>query len=146
MYNQIKKGGRCFGIKPNSIFSTTVMWQIVKYIHSKHSLQKDWVFICPMAENFVAVCDMLLKFHKLSAKFVCNFIVEIWSSTDSEVLDPPTQKFWDMISHRIYIDLRNNINGLQKREFSSKGGKLSCLCAMPLGKNVQSCRQFFHYY
>ena len=27
----------------------------------------------PMAESFVAVCDMLLKFHNLSAKYGCNF-------------------------------------------------------------------------
>ena len=27
----------------------------------------------PKAENFVAVFDMLLKFHNLSVKFVCNF-------------------------------------------------------------------------
>ena len=27
----------------------------------------------PMAESFVAVCDMRLKFHNLSAKLVCNF-------------------------------------------------------------------------
>ena len=26
-----------------------------------------------MAESFVAVCDMILKFHNLSAKFTCNF-------------------------------------------------------------------------
>ena len=26
-----------------------------------------------MAENFLTVCDMLLKFHNLSAKFACNF-------------------------------------------------------------------------
>ena len=31
------------------------------------------VLMSPMAESFVAVCDMLLKFHNLSAKFVCNF-------------------------------------------------------------------------
>ena len=29
--------------------------------------------VLPMAESFVAVCDMLLKFHNLSAKFVCSF-------------------------------------------------------------------------
>ena len=28
---------------------------------------------CPMAESFVAVCDTLLKFHNLSAKFAYNF-------------------------------------------------------------------------
>ena len=28
----------------------------------------------PIAEGFIAVCDIFLKFHKLSAKFVCNFI------------------------------------------------------------------------
>ena len=38
-----------------------------------------------------------------------------------------------MISHWIYIDLRNNKNGLQKGEFSSKGRKLLCLYAMPQG-------------
>ena len=27
----------------------------------------------PMAESFVAACDMLLKFHNLSAKFECKF-------------------------------------------------------------------------
>ena len=27
----------------------------------------------PMAESFVVVCDMLLKFHNLPVKFVCNF-------------------------------------------------------------------------
>ena len=29
--------------------------------------------ITPMAESFAAVCDTLLKFHNLSAKFVYNF-------------------------------------------------------------------------
>ena len=27
----------------------------------------------PMAETFAAVCNTLLKFHNLSAKFACNF-------------------------------------------------------------------------
>ena len=29
--------------------------------------------LIPMAESFVAVCDMRLKFHNLPAKFACNF-------------------------------------------------------------------------
>ena len=31
------------------------------------------IHIIPMAESFIAVCDILLKFNNLSAKFVCNF-------------------------------------------------------------------------
>ena len=29
-----------------------------------------WIDMDPMAESFVAVCDMFLEFHNLSAKFV----------------------------------------------------------------------------
>ena len=35
------------------------------------------IVIPPMAESFVAVCDILLKFHNLSAKFVCSFNEQI---------------------------------------------------------------------
>ena len=34
---------------------------------------EDIIITSPMAENFVAVWDIFLKFHNLSAKFVCNF-------------------------------------------------------------------------
>ena len=49
----------------------------------------------------------------------------------------------DAISHWIYIDLRNNKNGLQKGKFSFKDGQLSWLCAMSQGKNVQKLRTVF---
>ena len=61
----------------------------------------------------------------------------------SKAIDPPTEKVLDMIFHWIYIYLRNNKNGLQKMGFSSKGEKLSCLCAMPQGKNVQRLQTVF---
>ena len=35
----------------------------------------------PMAENFVAVCDILLKFHNLSVKFVYKFNEKIIHQT-----------------------------------------------------------------
>ena len=47
-----------------------------------------------------------------------RLIVEIWSSKGSSKATS-TQKFLDMISHWIYIDLRNNKNDLQKGRFLS---------------------------
>ena len=65
------------------------------------------------------------------------------TSKRSKAIDAPTEKFLDTISHWIYICLRNNKNGLQKWGFSSKGEKLSCLCAMPQKKNAQRLQTIF---
>ena len=65
-----------------------------------------------------------------------------WKS-GSKAIDPPIQKFLDTISHWIYIDLRNNKIDLSKGGFSFKDRKLSCLCAMPQGKNIQRLQTIF---
>ena len=61
-------------IQQNIFYWIVPSFICISYTHANKSIQiLTKLLVISVIENFVAICNMLLKFYNLPAKFVCNF-------------------------------------------------------------------------